>query len=135
VEEARHQDLSKRRSRNGHHRPVNIPHAVGWLAGAAAAIGVRGGQRAVLAGRNLVTRVASAGGREIRNRRKGGVDARIETKTTERASTKAHLSKHYEMDGALRAYANRMAVLGLTCGALAVASLGLFAYVRLQPPS
>ena len=47
---------------------------------------------------------------------------------------KAQLSKYYEMDGALRAYANRMAVLGLTCGALAVASLGLFAYVRLQPP-
>jgi len=31
---------------------------------------------------------------------------------------KAQLSKYYEMDGALRAYANRMAVLGLTCGAL-----------------
>lgn len=47
---------------------------------------------------------------------------------------KAQLSKYYEMDGALRAYANRMAILGLTCGGLAVASLGLFAYVRLQPP-
>lgn len=47
---------------------------------------------------------------------------------------KAQLSKYYEMDGALRAYANRMAVLGLICGVLAVASLGLFAYVRLQPP-
>src|SRR5918996_3323900 len=47
---------------------------------------------------------------------------------------KAQLSKYYEMDGALRAYANRMAVLGLTCGVLAVGSLGLFAYVRLQPP-
>jgi len=46
----------------------------------------------------------------------------------------AQLSKYYEMDGALRAYANRMAVLGLTCGALAVVALGLFAYVRLQPP-
>lgn len=44
----------------GHHRPVNIPHAVGWLAGAAAAIGVHGGQRAVTAGRSLVTRAASA---------------------------------------------------------------------------
>jgi hypothetical protein len=48
----------------GHYRPVSIPHAVGWLAGAAAAIGVRGGQRAVLAGRNLVTRAASAGRRD-----------------------------------------------------------------------
>jgi len=47
---------------------------------------------------------------------------------------KAQLAKYYEMDGALRAYANRMAILGLTCGILAVASLGLFAYVRLQPP-
>ncbi len=44
----------------GHHRPVNIPHAMGWLAGAAAAVGVHGGQRAVTAGRNLVTRAASA---------------------------------------------------------------------------
>jgi hypothetical protein len=47
---------------------------------------------------------------------------------------KAQLSRYYEMDGALRAYANRMAVLGITCGILAVGSLGLFAYVRLQPP-
>jgi len=47
----------------GHYRPVSIPHAVGWLAGAAAAVVVRGGQRAVLAGRNLVTRAASATGR------------------------------------------------------------------------
>ena len=47
---------------------------------------------------------------------------------------KAQLSKYYEMDGALRAYANRMAILGLTCGGLAIGALGLFAYVRLQPP-
>lgn len=47
---------------------------------------------------------------------------------------KAQLSKYYEMDGALRAYANRMAILGLICGVLAVASLGLFAYARLQAP-
>jgi hypothetical protein len=47
---------------------------------------------------------------------------------------KAQLSKYYEMDGALRAYANRMALLGLICGSLAIASLGLFAYIRLQPP-
>lgn len=46
--------------RIGHYRPVNIPHAVGWLAGAAAAIGVHGGQRAVSAGRNFVTPAASA---------------------------------------------------------------------------
>jgi hypothetical protein len=47
---------------------------------------------------------------------------------------KAQLSKYYEMDGALRAYANRMAFLGITCGVLAMGSLALFAYVRLQPP-
>ena len=47
---------------------------------------------------------------------------------------KAQLTKYYEMDGALRAYANRMAILGMTCGVLAVGALGLFAYVRLQPP-
>jgi len=47
---------------------------------------------------------------------------------------KAQLAKYYEMDGALRAYANRMAILGITCGVLAVGALGLFAYVRLQPP-
>jgi hypothetical protein len=47
---------------------------------------------------------------------------------------KLQISKYYEIDGALRAYANRMAALGLTCGMLAVLALGLFAYVRLQPP-
>lgn len=44
----------------GQWRPVNIPHAVGWLAGATAAIAVQGGQRAVHAGRSLATRAASA---------------------------------------------------------------------------
>ncbi|MBK7926014.1 MAG: hypothetical protein IPJ98_00555 [Bryobacterales bacterium] len=53
----------------------------------------------------------------------------------ERLPEKAQLSKYYEMDGALRAYANRMAVLGLVCGVLAITALGLFAYVRLQPRS
>ena len=46
--------------RMGDMRPVNIPHAVGWLAGATAAAGVRGGQRAVHAGRGLVARAASS---------------------------------------------------------------------------
>ncbi len=44
----------------GQWRPVNIPHAVGWLAGAAAAISVHGGQRAVQAGRTLVSRASAA---------------------------------------------------------------------------
>ncbi|MEZ5354050.1 MAG: hypothetical protein R2762_15540 [Bryobacteraceae bacterium] len=38
------------------------------------------------------------------------------------------------MDGALPGLHESQAVLGLTCGVLAVASPGLFAYVRLQPP-
>jgi hypothetical protein len=45
--------------RMGDMRPVNIPHAVGWLAGAAAGAGVRGSQRAMQAGRGLVARAAS----------------------------------------------------------------------------
>lgn len=43
----------------GQHRPVNIPHAVGWLAGAAAALGVQGGQRVVQAGRGLAARAVA----------------------------------------------------------------------------
>ncbi len=44
----------------GQHRPVNMPHAVGWLAGAAASLGVQGGQRVVEAGRGLAARAAAA---------------------------------------------------------------------------
>jgi hypothetical protein len=44
----------------GQHRPVNMPHAVGWLAGAAAALGVQGGQRVVEAGRGLAARANAA---------------------------------------------------------------------------
>ncbi len=43
----------------GQHRPVNIPHAIGWLAGAAAALGVQGGQRVVQAGRGLAARAVA----------------------------------------------------------------------------
>lgn len=42
----------------GQYRPVNIPHAIGWLAGAAAAAGVQGGQRVIQAGRGLASKVA-----------------------------------------------------------------------------
>ena len=38
----------------GDFRPPNIPHAIGWLGGAAAALAVRGGQRAVAAGRRAL---------------------------------------------------------------------------------
>lgn len=58
----------------------------------------------------------------------------IRRKTRAELPERAQLAKYYEMDGALRAYANRMAVLGILCGSVAVVSLGLFAYVRLQPP-
>lgn len=47
---------------------------------------------------------------------------------------KQQISKYYEMDGALRAYANRMALMGLVAGITALVALGMFAYVRLQPP-
>ena len=66
---------------------------------------------------------------------KEALDVRIEAQTTERSPSRrlscrstTRWTAHFD------AYANRMAVLGLTCGALAAASLGLFAYVRLQPP-
>jgi hypothetical protein len=44
----------------GNWRSANIPHAVGWLAGAAAAIGVQAEQRAVSAGRSLISRATGA---------------------------------------------------------------------------
>ncbi len=43
----------------GDHRPMSLPHAAGWLAGATAAIAARTAGRAVQAGRELVS---SAGG-------------------------------------------------------------------------
>ena len=58
----------------------------------------------------------------------------IKQRTRAELPERAQLSKYYEMDGALRAYANRMAVLGTLSGSVAVVALGLFAYVRLQPP-
>ncbi len=38
----------------GNYRPPNIPHAAGWLGGAAAALAVQGGQKAVAAGRKML---------------------------------------------------------------------------------
>jgi hypothetical protein len=58
----------------------------------------------------------------------------IKRKQREDLPEKAQLSKYYEMDGALRAYANRSAVIAMISGVLAVGCLALFAYVRLQPP-
>jgi len=45
---------------------------------------------------------------------------------------KQQLTKYYEMDGALRAYANRMALLGMTCRVFALGTLVLFAYPNLR---
>ena len=39
----------------GSYRPPNIPHAVGWAGGAAAALAVQGAQSAVAAGRRMLT--------------------------------------------------------------------------------
>lgn len=58
----------------------------------------------------------------------------LQRKRREELPEKSQLSRYYEMDGALRAYANRMALLGVVCGVLALITVSLFAYVRLQPP-
>jgi hypothetical protein len=38
------------------HHPVNIPHAIGWMAGAAAAVAMKGGRHVVNAGKSLVSK-------------------------------------------------------------------------------
>ena len=48
-------------SRGSGWRPATITHAIGWLTGATAALGVRGGQRALSAGRSLAARVGGDG--------------------------------------------------------------------------
>lgn len=47
----------------------------------------------------------------------------------------ARYTKYYEHDGMLRAYANRAMVLAGVFGVIAIASLGLAIYVRIQPPT
>ena len=44
----------------GSFRPPNIPHAVGWMAGAAAALGVQGGKQVAQAGKNLAHKMRSS---------------------------------------------------------------------------
>src|SRR6266705_157760 len=44
-------------------------------------------------------------------------------------------TKYYEHDGMLRAYANRVMLLAMIFGVLAMASLGFAIYVRVQPPT
>jgi len=51
------------------------------------------------------------------------------------ATEMAQVTKYYEHDGMLRAYANRAMVLAMVFGVLALASLAFAIYVRLQPPT
>ena len=44
----------------GNYRPPNIPHAVGWMAGAAAALGVQGGKQVAQAGKNMAHKMRSS---------------------------------------------------------------------------
>ena len=44
-------------------------------------------------------------------------------------------TKYYEHDGLLRAYANRVMLLAVIFGLIAMTSLGFAIYVRLQPPT
>ena len=47
----------------------------------------------------------------------------------------ARYTKYYEHDGLLRAYSNRAMVLAVVFGVIALASLCLAIYVRIQPPT
>ena len=51
------------------------------------------------------------------------------------APEKAHYSRYYEHDGALRAYANRAMLLAFLCVPTAMLAVGFAVYVRLQPPT
>jgi type IV secretory pathway TrbF-like protein len=55
-------------------------------------------------------------------------------KKKEAAPEKLQYSRYYEHDGALRAYANRAMLLSFLCVPLALVSVAMAAYVRLQPP-
>lgn len=46
----------------------------------------------------------------------------------------AALTRYYEHDGMLRAYANRAMFLALLFGVIAIGSLGFAIYVRVHPP-
>src|SRR4051812_14579690 len=47
----------------------------------------------------------------------------------------AALTRYYEHDGLLRAYANRAMFLALLFSVIAIGSLGFAIYVRVQPPT
>jgi len=58
-----------------------------------------------------------------------------EEKVKQPVPEKTRYSRYYEHDGMLRAYANRAMLLAFLCVPVALISVGLAAYVRLQPPT
>jgi type IV secretory pathway TrbF-like protein len=59
----------------------------------------------------------------------------MKTKDSQAAPEVARLTRYYEHDGMLRAYANRAMFLAILFGVIAFASLGFAIYVRVQPPT
>jgi hypothetical protein len=59
----------------------------------------------------------------------------MNSKARQEAPEFARLTRYYEHDGMLRAYANRAMFLALLFGVIAFASLGFAIYVRVQPPT
>jgi hypothetical protein len=66
--------------------------------------------------------------------RGGTVAMKIETRATKDTDI-ARLTKYYEHDGMLRAYANRAMFLAVLFAVIALGSLGFAIYVRVQPPT
>jgi type IV secretory pathway TrbF-like protein len=59
----------------------------------------------------------------------------MKPKQAQEAPELARLTRYYEHDGMLRAYANRAMFLAILFGMVAFASLGFAIYVRIQPPT
>src|SRR5437899_286012 len=59
----------------------------------------------------------------------------MKTRDSQAAPEVARLTRYYEHDGMLRAYANRAMFLAILFGVIASASLGFAIYVRIQPPT
>src|SRR3989475_5114663 len=59
----------------------------------------------------------------------------MKTRDSQAAPEVARLTRYYEHDGMLRAYANRAMFLAILFGVIALASLGFAIYVRIQPPT
>src|SRR5437870_13741581 len=59
----------------------------------------------------------------------------MKKKDSPEAPEVARLTRYYEHDGMLRAYANRAMFLAILFGTIAFVSLGFAIYVRIQPPT